>query len=288
MSEKEVDEVTGVETTGHEWDGIKELNKPLPKWWLWTFYATILWALVMFVLYPAFPTMSGYTKGVMNFSQRATVEAEVAAGREAQSKFREAIASKSVSDIKADPDLLRFASAGGRAAFAENCAPCHGRGAQGGIGYPNLADDSWIWGGSIDAIYQTIRYGIRWTGDDTRISDMPKFGVDQLLDDKQINAVAEYVLSLSGKSTDPASVEAGKVIYAEQCVGCHGEDGKGNKGLGAPNLTDKIWLYGGEKVQVVASIRTGRGGRMPQWEGRLDAVTIKSLAVYVHSLGGGK
>jgi cytochrome c oxidase cbb3-type subunit III len=288
MSEPEIDEVTGVETTGHEWDGIKELNKPLPKWWLWTFYATIFWAIVMFVLYPAFPTMSGYTKGIMGYSQRATVAAEVAAGRQAQAKFREAIAAKTVAEIKSDPDLLRFASAAGRAAFAENCAPCHGRGAQGGHGYPNLADDDWIWGGKIDAIYQTIRYGIRWTGENTRVSDMPKFGVDKLLEPKQINAVAEYVLSLSGKSTDPEAAKEGKAIFAEQCVACHGEVGKGNQDLGAPNLTDKIWLYGGSKAQVVTSIETGRGGHMPQWEGRLDPVTIKSLAVYVHSLGGGQ
>lgn len=289
MSEKEIDEVTGVETTGHEWDGIKELNKPLPRWWLWTFYASIACAIVMFVLYPAFPTASGYTKGILGFSQRATVAEELKAGQEAQSKFREAIAKSSLADIAANPELLRFAQAGGRAAFAENCAPCHGRGAQGGVGYPNLADDDWLWGGTLDTIQQTIQHGIRWaTDEETRVSDMPKFGVDQLLNAKQINDVAEYVLSLSGKSTDPEAAKAGKTVFADQCVACHGEDGKGNKDVGSPNLTDQVWLFGSSKAAVVETIRTGRGGHMPAWVGRLDPVTIKSLAIYVHSLGGGR
>lgn len=288
MSEKEIDEVTGVETTGHEWDGIKELNKPLPRWWLWTFYATIAWSAVMFVLYPAWPTLSGYTKGIMGYSQRATVMQEVEAGKAAQAKFRDAIGSKEVGEIKGDQELLRFAMAGGKAAFAENCAPCHGRGAQGGPGYPNLADDDWIWGGSVDAIYQSIRYGIRWTHDETRLSEMPKFGIDKLLEPKQISDVAEYVLSLSGTSTNAEAVKAGEAIYKEQCAACHGENGKGMPEVGAPNLTDQYWLYGGEKAAVVMSINTGRGGRMPHWEGRLDPITIKSLAVYVHSLGGGQ
>ncbi|HUS98439.1 MAG TPA: cytochrome-c oxidase, cbb3-type subunit III, partial [Hyphomicrobiaceae bacterium] len=220
MSKKEIDDVTGVETTGHEWDGIKELNKPLPKWWLYTFYATIVWGLGMFVLYPAWPTVTGFTPGLLGFSQRALVHAELKAGRDAQAKFRDAIASTALAEIKTKPDLLRFAMAGGKVAFAENCAPCHGRGAQGGVGYPNLADDDWIWGGSIDAVHHTIQYGVRWTHSDTRFSDMPKFGVEKLLEPKQINDAAEYVLSLSGGSTDAAAVASGKAIYAEQCVSC--------------------------------------------------------------------
>ena len=288
MSKKEIDEVTGVETTGHEWDGIKELNKPLPKWWLWTFYATIAWALVMFVLYPAFPTLTGYTKGTLGFSQRATVAAEVKAGKDRQAKFRTAIAAKTLAQIKADPELLRFAQAGGRAAFAENCAPCHGRGAQGGVGYPNLADDDWIWGGKVEQIHQTIQYGIRWTHPETRVSDMPRFGVEKLLTPKQIGEVAEYVLSLSGQKHNAAEAKVGKTAFGEQCAACHGDNGKGNPDVGAPNLTDKVWLYGGDKQSIVNTINTGRGGRMPNWAGRLDPVTIKSLAVYVHSLGGGK
>ncbi len=288
MSEREIDDVTGVETTGHEWDGIKELNKPLPRWWLWTFYVTIAWSLVYFVLYPSWPTLNGYTKGIMGYSQRATVAAEVKAGREAQAGKRADVAKTPLEEIGKKPELLRFALGAAKIPFAENCAPCHGRGAQGGLGYPNLADDEWIWGGKIADIHKTIRYGIRWTHEETRVSDMPKYGLDELLEPKQIEDAAEYVLSLTNRATDTAAAGRGKAIFAEQCAACHAENGRGNQELGAPNLTDQVWLYGGEKQDILTSIRTGRGGRMPNWVGRLDDVTIKSLAVYVHSLGGGK
>ena len=288
MSRKEIDEVTGVETTGHEWDGIKELNKPLPKWWLWTFYATIVWAIGYWVLYPAWPTMADYTKGVLGYSERQAVTKQVAQARAAQGKFRDALAETPLQQVKDDPELLRFAMAGGAAAFATNCAPCHGRGAQGFIGYPNLNDDEWLWGGSIEDIHDTIRFGIRSGHADGRDSQMPRFGIDGLLERKQITDTAEYVLSLTGRATDHEAVERGREVFAEQCIACHGEDGKGNRELGAPDLTDAIWLYGSSKDAVVESIRTGRGGQMPVWEGRLDPVTIKSLTVYVHSLGGGQ
>jgi len=287
---KEIDEATGVETTGHVWDGdLKELNKPLPKWWLYTFYATIVWAIGYWVLYPTWPTANSYTKGILGYSQRATVMDEVKAGKEKQAGLRAELEKTPLADVRKNPALLQFAVAGGKAAFADNCAPCHGRGAQGGGGFPNLNDDDWIWGGDISAIQQTIQHGIRWSQDnDTRESAMPRFGLDQLLEPAQINDTAEYVLSLSGKSTDAAAAERGKAIFAEQCSACHGEDGKGNKELGAPNLTDAIWLYGSNKAAIVESIKTGRGGAMPAWAGRLDPSTIKSLAVYVHALGGGK
>ncbi|MGB3718374.1 MAG: cytochrome-c oxidase, cbb3-type subunit III [Proteobacteria bacterium] len=288
MSRKEIDEVTGVETTGHEWDGIKELNKPLPKWWVWVFYATVIWSIGYWILYPAFPTLAGYTKGVLGYSQRSVVAQQVEAARAAQAKFREALAATPLDNVKDDPELLRFAMAGGAAAFADNCAPCHGRGAQGAVGYPNLNDDEWLWGGSIEDIHHTISYGIRSGHENGRENQMPRFGIDGLLDKKQISDVAEYVLSLSGRAKDEAAVARGREIFAEQCASCHGEDGKGNVELGAPNLTDAIWLYGDSKEAIMASISTGRGGQMPAWEGRLDPVTIKALAVYVHSLGGGQ
>lgn len=288
MSRKEIDEVTGVETTGHEWDGIKELNKPLPKWWLWTFYASIIWSIGYWILYPAWPTLAGYTEGVLGYSQRAAVTEQVADARAAQGKFRDALAATPLEQVKDDSELLRFAMAGGAAAFATNCAPCHGRGAQGFVGYPNLNDDEWLWGGSIEEIHKTISFGIRSGHAEGRDSQMPKFGIDKMLDDKQIADTAEYVLSLSGQSADKSAAERGQEIFAEQCVSCHGDTGKGNVELGAPNLTDAIWLYGGTREAVIESIRTGRGGQMPLWEGRLDPVTIKSLAVYVHSLGGGQ
>ena len=283
-----IDEVTGVETTHHEWDGIKELNNPLPRWWLWTFYVSIAWALVYFVLYPAWPTLSGYTKGTLGYSQRATVAAEVEVAKAAQAGNRELIAKTALADIAKNPELLRFSLGAARIPFAENCAPCHGRGAQGSVGYPNLADDDWLWGGGIEEIHKTIQYGIRWTHPETRASDMPRFGLDQLLEPAQIDDTAEFVLSLTNRATDAAAAARGKAVYAEQCVACHGETGKGNKEFGGPNLTDQTWLYGSDKAAILTSIRTGRGGRMPTWAGRLDPVMIKALAVYVHSLGGGK
>lgn len=288
MSKKYVDEVTGVETTGHEWDGLQELNKPLPKWWLYTFYVCIVWAIGYMIVYPAWPTMNDYTKGIWGYSQRATVAAEVKAGKDAQAALRTQIEKTPFAQIKSNPDLLRFAQAGGRAAFAENCAPCHGRGAAGGKGYPNLNDDEWIWGGKVEQVHETILYGIRSTEKKTRDSAMPKFGIDKLLDEKQINDAAEYVLSLTGKAGDKAAADRGAKLFTEQCASCHGEKGQGNQELGAPSLTDAIWLYGSDKKDVFESIWTGRGGMMPAWTGRLDPVTIKSLAVYVHSLGGGK
>ncbi len=289
MSDKrEIDDVTGVETTGHTWDGIKELNKPLPKWWLMTFYVSIVWAVGYMIVYPAWPTLNGYTKGIWGYSQRATVSEEIEAAKAAQATSRTALEKTALAEVKNDPDLLRFAMVGGAASFATNCAPCHGRGAQGFAGYPNLNDDDWLWGGSLADIEKTIHYGIRSGHKESRISDMPKYGIDGLLKPAEIDDTAEFVLSLNKRATDTAAAGRGAKIFADQCVSCHGADGKGNVELGAPNLTDDIWLYGGEKPAIVQSIATGRGGSMPAWQGRLDPVTLKSLAIYVHSLGGGK
>lgn len=288
MSKREIDNVTGVETTGHEWDGIKELDKPLPRWWLLTFYATIIWAVGYWIIYPAWPTLTGYTAGLLGYSQRVTVADEIKAAQAAQSQFRDLLDKTPLDQIRNSPDLLRFAMAGGAAAFQTNCGPCHGRGAQGFSGYPNLNDDDWLWGGSIADIHKTISFGIRSDQKDARASQMPRYGLDKLLTDSQIIDAAEFVLSLTGRSTDTAAAARGRTVYADQCASCHGADGKGNQDQGAPNLADEIWLYGGSRQAVVESIRTGRGGMMPAWAGRLDPVTIKALAVYVHSLGGGK
>jgi cytochrome c oxidase cbb3-type subunit 3 len=284
----DIDEATGVATTGHEWDGIKELNKPLPRWWVLTFYATIVWAIGYWVVYPAFPTLTGYTKGLLGYSQRTVVSDEVSAARGAQAQYRDKLAATPLDRVKDDPDLLRFAMAGGGAAFQANCSPCHGRGAQGFIGYPNLNDDDWLWGGTLDEIHRSVSFGVRSGWENAHASQMPRFGIDKLLDDAQIDEAAEYVLSLSGQSTDAAAAGRGQKLFADQCTTCHGPDGKGSEELGAPNLADAIWLYGGTKAAIVESIRTGRGGVMPAWAGRLDPVTVKSLSVYVHSLGGGK
>ncbi|GAB4367404.1 MAG: cytochrome-c oxidase, cbb3-type subunit III [Kiloniellaceae bacterium] len=285
---KEVDQVSGIETTGHEWDGIKELNNPLPRWWLWTFYASCLWALAYWIVMPAWPLVSSFTTGVIGYSSRAKLEESMQAARAAQAQYLDRIEQASLEEIVNDRELLDFAIAGGGSAFAVNCSQCHGLGAAGFTGYPNLNDDDWIWGGSLEAISQTIHYGIRSDHEETRFNQMPAFGDDQILERDQINDVAEYVLSLSSSATDAAAAARGESIFAEQCSACHGEDGAGIQELGAPNLTDAIWLYGGSKADVVATIAHSRNGMMPAWTNRLDETTIKQLAVYVHSLGGGQ
>ena len=211
----------------------------------------------------------------------------MAAARAAQAGIRGRIEAASLEQIVADPDLLTFAIVGGAAAFADNCAPCHGSGGAGAKGYPNLADDDWLWGGSLDAIETTIRYGIRSSHEETRISDMPRFGADELLEPDEIDAVAEYVLSFTGRATDAAAAKRGADIFAENCAACHGDKGEGTQDLGAPRLNDAIWLYGGDKATIVETVTNARRGVMPTWVGRLDEATIKMLTVYEHSLGGG-
>jgi len=289
VSKRDIDAVTGIETTGHEWDGIKELNKPLPRWWLLTFYATIVWAVGYWVVYPAWPTLNGYTRGMLGYSQRAAVSDEVKAAQASQGGLRDQLAAASLEQIKREPDLLRFAMAGGAAAFQANCAPCHGRGAQGFVGYPNLNDDDWLWGGKLTDINQTIRYGARSGDDKAHTGNMPAFGRDNILKAPEISAVADFVRSLSGLKTDAgANLALGKKVFADNCALCHGEQAKGNRELGAPDLTDKIWLYGSDKVTIMQGVQNGRGGVMPAWNGRLSEPTIKALTVYVHTFGGGE
>jgi len=284
----EKDAVTGTETTGHEWDGIKELNTPLPKWWLYSYYATILWSIAYFVLYPAWPSLSGHTPGVLGWTMRGEIAAEMEAAKAAQGPMLRRIAASSLDDIRKSTDLQAYAMAGGRSAFGVQCAPCHGAGGAGAKGFPNLVDDSWIWGGTLDDIYTTIQFGIRNANDKSRLSQMPRFGVDGMLTAAQIDDVAEYVLSLSRRSRDAGAAKRGEAVYAENCVACHQEGGKGNPEMGAPNLAANIWTFGGDKATIVESVRNARAGSMPAWIDRLDDATIKMLVVYVHALGGGK
>lgn len=288
MAKPEIDDVTGVETTGHEWDGLKELNKPLPKWWLWVLYASIIWSIGYWIAMPAWPLVAGYTKGVLGYSQRAVVARSLDEARAAQAEYLNRISASEPAAIKSDPELLQFALAGGEAAFGDNCAPCHGRGAQGAPGYPNLNDDDWLWGGTLEEIHKTLQVGIRSGHEDTRDNAMPAFGRDQLLEPQQIRDVTEYVLSISGQKADAEAATRGEPLFAEQCAACHGENGKGNTEMGAPNLTDRIWLYGGSRSAVLETVRNARSGVMPYWQGRLSPETIKQLTVYVHSLGGGQ
>jgi cytochrome c oxidase cbb3-type subunit 3 len=285
----EIDQPTGQMTTGHEWDGIKELNTPLPRWWLWTFYASIAFALLWVVLYPAIPLIHSATGGVLGYSTRGEVEKALTAAKTAQAGNLEKVAAMSLKDIAADPELKRFAVAGGRSAFLVNCVQCHGSGAAGAPGYPNLNDDDWLWGGTLEDIHTTITHGIRFVQDpDTRASEMPAFGADKLLDAGQIDAVANFVLSLSNEEHDATLAATGKQIFADNCAACHGETGEGIRDMGGPRLSDAIWLYGKDKKSIVAQITRPRHGVMPAWAGRLDATTIKELALYVHALGGGE
>ena len=282
------DKVTGTETTGHEWDGIRELDTPLPRWWLWTFYATILWAVGYWIAMPAWPLLKSHTSGLLGYSQRAEVAAEVAQAKQAQAVHADRLAKLELEQAAADPELFAFAQAAGRSAFAVNCSQCHGSGAAGARGFPNLNDDDWLWGGKLADIERTIRFGVRSEHAVTRTSDMPAFVALGVLTPAQANDVAEHVLSLSGRVGDAAAAARGKPLYAENCAVCHGEVGRGDRQVGAPDLADAIWLFGGEKSDILRSIAQSRRGVMPAWEGRLDPATVRALSIYVHSLGGGE
>ncbi len=289
--EKDIDSISGVETTGHEWDGLKELNTPLPRWWVWVFLATCIWSFWYFIVYPTWPTLGtdnqGGTVGTSGYTQYkelADSQAEIVAR---QKEYLVRFEKASFEEIMDDDALYAFAMAGGSAAFKDNCATCHGTGAEGGKGYPNLNDDDWLWGGQVDEIHETLLHGIRVAGDyDTRISDMPAFGKDGVLNRTEINTVTDYVMAMS--TTGVNADMPGHAIFQQQCASCHGSDGKGDHEFGAPNLTDAIWLYGGKKEDILETIYNSRAGMMPAWKDRLDENTIRQLSVYVHQLGGGE
>lgn len=290
---RDIDDVSGVETTGHSWDGIKELNNPLPRWWLYVFYASIVWAIGYMIFMPAIPALPGTgmtnTLGLRGHSDRAQVAEQVQELHTERSAAASRLVTASLSEIETDMSLQQFALAMGESAFGDNCATCHGAGGRGAKGYPMLADDIWLWDGTLDGIEYTLRHGIRHNEDpDTRRNSMPAFGRDGLLTPREIDDLVHYVVDLSGREADPAAVTRAAQIYATQCVSCHGADGRGNRQLGAPNLTDHEWLFGGEPRDIQQTIYSARNAHMPAWQGRLDDPTIKALAVYVHSLGGGE
>lgn len=281
---KRIDEPTGTETVGHEWDGIEELNTPLPRWWLYTFYATIVFAAVYVVLYPAWPLIDRATAGTLGWSSRGDLAAEMRAADAARADVVAKIAATPTEALPSDPQLMQAAVAGGAAAFKVNCVQCHGAGAAGSPGYPNLNDDDWIWGGTLTEIEYTLTHGIRWDGAaETRSNFMPAF--EGSFDRAQVNALAGHVLSLSGKAKPNAT---GAQMFADNCAACHGAGGEGLPAVGGPALNDAIWLYGGSAGEIGKQILAPRHGVMPAWQGRLDPVTIKMLAAYVHSRGGGQ
>jgi cytochrome c oxidase cbb3-type subunit 3 len=287
---RKVDKVSGVETTGHTWDGIEELNSPLPRWWLWTFYATIIFSIGYVIAYPALPGLSGATHGLLGWSSRGDIKSAMQSLDESRAAMRTRIAATPIQQVIADADMRQFAVSSGSALYKVNCVQCHGSGAQGSKGFPNLNDDSWLFGGTVEQIQQTIAHGVRSADDpDTRVpADMPKFGVDQMLSAEQIEQVTETVLQLSGQEHDQAKAASGQQVFVEQCASCHGEQGQGNQEMGAPRLNDAIWLRGGTREDIRAQINSPRLGMMPAWNGRLGEAATKELAVYIHSLGGGQ
>lgn len=280
-----------VGTTGHVWDGIEELDNPMPRWWVWVLYLTIIWGIGYTIAYPAWPLLTGATQGVLGPQERAAVAAEIQRFDDANAEIKAALVAKPLAEIPGDDALKSYAMPAGASVFKNNCAQCHGSGAAGvqGKGYPNLLDNDWLWGGDMESIHTTISHGIRNTADaDARYSEMPKFGVDGLLDDTQIAQVVEHVLAISGQDHDAALASAGATVFAENCVACHMENGTGDRAQGAPNLTDAIWLYGGARETITYTVYNARFGVMPPWAGRLSEDEVRAVATYVHSLGGGE
>ncbi|MEE4186937.1 MAG: cytochrome-c oxidase, cbb3-type subunit III [Roseobacter sp.] len=275
-------------TTGHVWDGIEEFDNPMPRWWLWCFYLTIIWGIGYSIAYPAWPLVSSATSGLLGYSTRGEVVEDIAAVEAQNEGINMQLASVELSEIATNPELNGYATSAGAAVYRTWCTQCHGSGAAGAVGYPNLLDDDWLWGGDIEAIHTTIAHGIRNEDDpDARYSEMPAFG--EILETEEITSVVNYVMSISGGTPlDPAQVEAGAELYLDNCSACHGEQALGDYDLGAPNLADAIWLYGGDYDALVETVTYSRYGVMPPWTQRLSEAEIRAVAVYVHQLGGGE
>ncbi len=286
-TDKDIDEVTGTDTTGHSWDGIKELNNPLPRWWLWCFYLTIIWGVGYTIAYPAWPMVSGATSGLLGYSTRGEVTQEIARFEQANAEISAQLASADLNVLNENPELLRYANSAGGAVFRNNCSQCHGSGAAGFTGYPNLLDDDWLWGGDFENIEYTIRHGIRNEEDwDARYSEMTAY--DDIFTNEEVDQVVQYVRLISGQEHDAGMAEAGAGLFLDNCAACHGDDGAGNRDLGAPNLTDAIWLYGGDLESLEETVRYARFGVMPPWGERLTEAEVKAVTAYVHQLGGGE
>ena len=285
--EKEIDDITGIDTTGHAWDGIKELNNPLPRWWLWCFYLTIIWGVGYTIAFPAWPLINSATSGMLGYSTRGEVAADIARFEEANAEINAQLASADLNTLSEMPDLQRFASSKGAAVFRNNCSQCHGSGAAGFVGYPNLLDDDWLWGGDFENIEYTIRHGIRNEEDwDARYSEMTAY--DEIFSNEEVDASVQYVLQISGQEHDAELAAMGEGLFLDNCAACHGDNGMGNYDLGAPNLTDAIWLYGGDAEALEETVRYARFGVMPPWGERLTEAEVKAVTAYVHQLGGGQ
>lgn len=287
MSDRKIDEETGVETTGHSWDGIEELNNPLPRWWLWCLYLTIIWGVGYVIAYPAWPMISGATEGVLGWSTRANVARDIEEHEAENAPLVQALLAADMNTLPQNADLNRYAVARGGAVFRAQCSQCHGSGAAGAKGYPNLLDNDWLWGGTMEQIGHTIAHGIRnETDGDARWSEMPAFG--DIFAPDETAATVEYVLALSGSDHDAALAATGAGLFADNCSACHGDAGMGDADIGAPNLSDAIWLYGGDREAITYSIVNARFGVMPAWGQRLSDEDVRAVSAYVHGLGGGE
>jgi cytochrome c oxidase cbb3-type subunit 3 len=288
MEVGERDPVTGQLTTGHEWNGIKELYTPVPRVVIFFLVTTILFAVVYWVLMPAWPLGTTYTKGLLGVDQKASVERQVEEAAAERSAWAQKLDSMDFAAIRSDPAMMKIVRESGSTLFGDNCSACHGTAAQGGPGFPSLAAKAWLWGGDPETIAETLRVGINSTSDETRVSQMLAFGRDGILDRKQVADVVAYVRSLGGSldgvEASAESMVAGREVFAANCVACHGDDAKGNRDLGAPDLTDTTWIYGGDVQSIQTSVHAGRQGHMPHWEQRLSATDRKILALYVLTL----
>lgn len=287
MTDPRVDDETGTQTTGHSWDGIEELNTPLPRWWLWTLYLTIIWGIGYVIAYPAWPMISGATTGVLEWSSRANVAEDIVAHEAKNAPLVDALLAADMTTLSQDADLHRYAVARGGAVFLAQCSQCHGSGAAGAVGYPNLLDNDWLWGGTIDEIAYSVTHGIRNETDvNAHWSQMPAFG--DILEKQEIAATAEYIVSLSSTEFDAALATQGGDIYMDNCAACHGDAALGDRSIGAPNLADAIWLYGGDRDALTYTIANARFGVMPAWGQRLSDADVRAVSAYVHALGGGE
>lgn len=288
-NKRRVDIPTGTETMGHEWDGIEELDTPMPRWWLLSLYASIVWAIIYVILYPAWPMINSATEGVLGWTSRGEFEQAVAAREVELEPIRQALVSTDIGKLQDNPILMQQAIEGGRSAFKVHCVQCHGSGAAGSTGYPNLNDDDWLWGGDLEAIEYTLIHGIRNPDHaETRFSQMPAFGRDGILQPREIDDLVSFVRVIAGKEKGSASATRGAALYETNCAVCHGPNGEGDRTQGAPNLGDSISLYGLDRESLKYTITNSRNGVMPRWGHRLDPATIRMLSAYVHSLGGGE
>ena len=289
MEVNERDPVSGRETTGHEWNGIKELDTPVPRGVLMFLIVTHIWAIAWWFFVPAWPLGTTYTKGLLGTDQKQAVEAQLVAAQGDRAAWLSRIETEPYDTILADEALMRTVRSTGRGLFGDNCAACHGRDGKGRANYPDLTDDDWLWGGGPELIEQTLRVGINTRHPESRIGQMPAFGRDQMLDREQVRTVAAYVYSLTHADySTPENIdriEAGREVFLGTCAACHGENGNGNRDVGAPNLTDSYWIYGGDLGTIIASVHGGRQGHMPTWDERLTRAEIRTLALYVHDLG---